>query len=145
MNSNLSSQINMLRQVEYVRGARGKRRFRALSQQAAPSDRERIAALGRKIRRIHPNATGGGRKKALDEVLAEVLHDKYEPRAVVAIRPAFEANRRMEHVLHAVHHDRPRRMVGEANNPLHAQALRALGLLEHGYEGVESRRRDGIG
>ncbi len=61
---------------------------------------------------------------------------------MVLIRPAFEAHRRVKDVLHAMHDDRPRRIVGKRDDALHAQQFRALRLAQHREKRVESRRRD---
>src|SRR4029077_13872443 len=46
-------------------------------------------------------------EQRLDRFALEVPRDEHDARAAVLARPGFERDRRMEHVLRALHHHRP--------------------------------------
>src|SRR5882672_4741191 len=65
-----------------------------------------IATLVRAISLVRGEGSDGGEQR-LDRLALQVPGDEHDSRAPVVARPGFEADRRMEHVLRALHHDWP--------------------------------------
>src|SRR6266511_42984 len=69
---------------------------------------------------------GEGLEQVLDETLLDVLDDEDETRAVIAIRPSRQSDRRMKDMLDAMQHDGTRRIIGDLHDALHAQHVGAV-------------------
>ena len=115
-----------------------------LRPKAAGRDFQRILRQRRGVRRVG-GEPGEGIPHAFHEARFHVFEDEYDPRRVVGIGPGFEPRRRMENMLHAVDDERPRRIIGERDNALHPQQMRAMGRAQQFEKHIDRAGDTGAG